>query len=60
MPELPFVAHPLSPHERATLALRLDDLLRFLGAPGDWGYDTELGGFTLMALRMRALLNGGE
>ena len=33
----------LRPHVREVLLLRLDDLLRLLNAPGDWGYGTKLG-----------------
>ncbi len=51
--DLPLVAHPLNDAERGKLLLRLDDLLKFLGSPGDWGYDTKLGVITqtLIALR---------
>ena len=33
----------LRPPVREVLLLRLDDLLRLLNAPGDWGYGTKLG-----------------
>lgn len=44
--EMPLVAHPLNEGEKAKLLLRLDDLLKFLGSPGDWGYGTKLGALT--------------
>jgi hypothetical protein len=43
----------LRPAERATLELRLNDLLKFLNAPGDWGYDTPMADLTLYLLRFR-------
>lgn len=57
--ELPLVAHPLNDAEKAKLLLRLDDLLKFLGSPGDWGYSTKLGVMTqtLTVLR-REVANG--
>lgn len=33
----------LRPSERAMLVPLIDNLRLFLGAPGDWGYDTKLG-----------------
>lgn len=44
-------------HQGVMDGARVDDLLRFLGAPGDWGYDTELGDLTLNLLRIRGLIN---
>lgn len=32
--------------EAAILQMRVDDLVRMLGAPGDWGYGTKLGELT--------------
>lgn len=52
--------HPLSEAERAKLLLRLDDLLRFLGAPGDWGYGTQLGDLTIELKRLRLRVQNGE
>lgn len=52
--------------ERIRLLMRLDDLLRVLGAPGDWGYDTQLGKLTLIArkaadtLRLRPSRNPND
>ena len=43
----------LRPHERELLLLRLDDLLRLLNAPGDWGYGTKLGELTKLLLIAR-------
>ena len=39
---------------RDVLLLRLDDLLRLLNAPGDWGYGTKLGELTKLLLIARA------
>lgn len=47
----------LRPHERATLEVRLNDLLRFLNSPGDWGYGTPMADLTLYLLEFRAQLN---
>ena len=51
--DMPLVAHPLNERERSTLLLRLDDLLKFLGAPGDWGYESKLGVMTQQLLALR-------
>lgn len=50
----------LRPSERATLEVRLNDLLRFLNSPGDWGYDTPMADLTLYLLKFRAELNKSE
>jgi hypothetical protein len=50
-------AKPLSAVERATLDLRLNDLMKFLNRPGDWGHDTVLGNLTASLLNFRARLN---
>lgn len=47
----------LKPNERATLDVRLNDLLRFLNAPGDWGYGTPMADLTLYLLNFREQLN---
>lgn len=49
-------ASPLRETERATLLIRINDTLRFLGAPGDWGYGTRLGDLTLELLWLRQQL----
>ena len=41
-----FCVSPLNERERATLDMRMGDLLKFLGAPGDWGYGTAMGDLT--------------
>jgi hypothetical protein len=41
-----FSISPLTDRERVTLGMRMDDLLKFLGAPGDWGYGTAMGDLT--------------
>lgn len=46
----------LRPNERATLELRLNDLLKFLNAPGDWGYGTPMADLTLYLLQFRQKL----
>lgn len=43
--------------ERATLDVRLNDLLKFLNAPGDWGYGTPMADLTLYLLNFREHLN---
>jgi hypothetical protein len=42
-----FCVSPLSEKERATLDMRMGDLLKFLGSPGDWGYGTAMGDLTV-------------
>jgi len=51
------LVNELKVHERAKLEVRLDDLLRFLNAPGDWGYGTPMADLTLYLLKFRELLN---
>lgn len=43
----------LRAREQIILLMRLDDLLKFLGAPGDWGYNTKLGMMTLRLIELR-------
>ncbi len=50
----------MRPNERATLEVRLNDLLRFLNAPGDWGYHTPMADLTLYLLRFRQKLQQSE
>ncbi len=52
--EMPIAACPLSDGERARMLMHLDQLLRYLGAPGDWGYESKLG---LMTIRLSELRN---
>lgn len=47
----------LRPHERGTLERRLNHLIEFLNAPGDWGYDTPMADLTLYLLKFREALN---
>jgi hypothetical protein len=47
----------LSERERGVLETRLNDLLRFLNAPGDWGYDTPMADLTIYLLKFREMLN---
>lgn len=51
--ELPLCDSPLSKREAIQLEANLMQLLRFLGAPGDWGYKTKLGQLTLDLLAVR-------
>lgn len=44
--DMPLAASPLRRPHRDTLLLRLRDLLQFLSAPGDWGYQSKLGVMT--------------
>lgn len=41
--ELPLATSALSLQEAITLKVHIDNLKRFLGAPGDWGYESMLG-----------------
>ena len=50
---MPLAAHPLNEADKARLLLRIDDLLKFLGAPGDWGYSSKLGTITVHLLALR-------
>ncbi|HAR61751.1 MAG TPA: hypothetical protein DCS18_16380 [Alcanivorax sp.] len=51
---------PLTDREALELDMRLAGLSRFLGAPGDWGYGTKLGNFTLDVKRLLADLRSSE
>ena len=50
----------LRPPVREVLLLRLDDLLRLLNAPGDWGCGTKLGELTKLLLIARDDLRGNR
>ncbi|MGD9539069.1 MAG: hypothetical protein AB7P52_17690 [Alphaproteobacteria bacterium] len=52
--------HSLSEAEHHKLLDRLDLLLQFLGAPGDWGYGTELGALTLQLIDVRRRLSAAR
>jgi hypothetical protein len=43
----------LSETECARLLDRIDALVQFLGAPGDWGYGTKLGDATLFLIDLQ-------
>lgn len=45
--DLPLCTQALSMEERCRLDENLKSLLAFLGAPGDWGYETQLGRVTV-------------
>lgn len=49
----PLTVSPLSVREQARLAGLLDALAGYLGRPGDWGYDTQLGLFTIQVQAIR-------
>ena len=51
---LPLCASPLSRDEAVRLETNMMPLLRFLGSPGDWGYDTKLGRLTIALSGLRA------
>ena len=53
-------ATPLTDREVLELDMRLAGLARFLGAPGDWGYGTKLGTFSLDVIRLLADLRSSE
>lgn len=49
----PLTRSPLSSEERETLLRLTEDLARYLGSPGDWGYGTKLGDLTIYLTRLR-------
>lgn len=51
--ELPMCSSPLKPEERIRLDEHLKSLLGFLGSPGDWGYETQLGRLTVVLAELR-------
>jgi hypothetical protein len=52
--DLPLCTSPLSVEEAQRLQDNLEPLLRFLGSPGDWGYQSKLGRLTCVLLDLRA------
>ncbi|WP_418648856.1 hypothetical protein ACNQFN_11350 [Thauera butanivorans] len=46
--DLPLCSSALTAEERIRLDENLKSLLSFLGSPGDWGYDTQLGRLTIL------------
>ena len=52
--DLPLSSSPLSHDEAVKIETLLDPLLRYLGSPGDWGYETKLGLMTLELKRLRS------
>ncbi|MCP1375355.1 hypothetical protein [Dyella lutea] len=52
----PLTVQPLSLREQARLTGLIDALAGYLGKPGDWGYDTQLGLFTIQVLAIRQQL----
>lgn len=53
---LPLAECPLSPDERARWIEALNALLKYAGAPGDWGYSSQLGILTKHLHRVRSEL----
>jgi hypothetical protein len=51
--DLPLCSSLLSAEERIRLDENLKPLLRFLGSPGDWGYETKLGRVALLLDSLR-------
>ncbi len=51
---MPLVGNPLSEAEKTKLLERINHLLGYLGAPGDWGYETKLGVFTEQLYSLRS------
>ena len=51
--EMPITNSPLSDLERGKLLALLDSLLYYLGAPGDWGYESKLGQMTIRLSELR-------
>lgn len=51
---LPLSSSPLSKEEVLRLEANLMPLLRYLGAPGDWGYETKLGRLTQVLHGLRS------
>ncbi len=51
--DMPLCASPLTYDEAMKIEAHLEPLLRYLGSPGDWGYETKLGCLvmTLQGLR---------
>lgn len=52
--DLPLCTSPLTAEEARRLQDNLEPLMRFLGSPGDWGYQTKLGRLTCVLLDLRA------
>lgn len=52
--DLPLCSSALSRDEAIRLHENLMPLLRFLGSPGDWGYETKLGRLTIVLGNLRA------
>ncbi|HHV47712.1 MAG TPA: hypothetical protein GXX56_01910 [Rhodocyclaceae bacterium] len=54
--DLPLCASPLGFEEKIRLDENLKPLLAFLGSPGDWGYETQLGRLTACLDELRRTL----
>ena len=53
---LPLCNHPLTRKEADTLLALIGPVLRYLNAPGDWGYGTQLGTITQDLYTVRAAI----
>lgn len=58
--ECPLAECELSQAERARWLAVLDQLLRYAGSPGDWGYESKLGRLTLVARDLRRDIANGD
>jgi hypothetical protein len=58
--ECPLAACELSPEERTRWLAVLDQLLKYAGSPGDWGYESKLGRLTLVARDLRRDIANGD
>lgn len=58
--ECPLAECELSPEERARWLAVLDQLLKYAGSPGDWGYESKLGRLTLVARDLRRDIANGD
>lgn len=58
--ECPLAECELSQAERARWLAVLDQLLKYAGSPGDWGYDSKLGRLTLVARDLRRDIANGD
>ena len=58
--DLPLSESALSSEERAKWINVLDPLLKYAGAPGDWGYGSKLGQLIQVLTRARAEIAQGD
>ncbi|MFU2053321.1 hypothetical protein [Bordetella hinzii] len=58
--ERPLAECELSSEERTRWLAVLDQLLKYAGSPGDWGYESKLGRLTLVARDLRRDIANGD